>query len=535
MRYADSDETLAAVTLGIVFFATPHHGSSVLSKAEFTQAVKNVLNLKFEMSEELQEQFSVENLDLAKLNHKFGAVSLGIKIWNIIEKTETTLQVLTAVDASGESLTIVNLCIVDSRSSTTSTNDVLIEEEENISVDTTHCGTAAFAYDDNLRHDFCAMLNSFVVSNSAQDRAAHHNLTTSILAEVHVDVHQFYEMNAVAEKASVKVWSENPSLQDFLEHGPAECLRRRLHVPWARIAEPSANGMPISDPHARIRKALGGSPTFGSEPLSANSGVPAPTITVVSVNDEALGTSTQDHDPSSTLAAPTIVVPKNIHTRRPSVSPRVSVDSKSMTLPILSHLEPSNPIHGPEMVQTNRGTDGPLLEELSERPRKARTYQAPTQSNDRFRWIHVPCNNSNWVPQVLSRISQEKGISDLHSTLLSDECWGSLHNRSRHASYHARFVRPYCKVLLPQNSHAKSGEGMLSPSSANEQLQFALYIPYLHWDTFRHLQWRAAVIKKRGPHVHVRPIDQEIATGDSLEGKLIWQYLNSKWPLHCRR
>ena len=535
MRYAESDESLAAVSLGIVFLATPHHGSSVLSKTEFTQAVKNVLNLKFEMSEELQEQFSVENLELAMLNHKFGAVSLGIKIWNVIEKMETMLQVLTAVDASGESLTTVNLCIVDSRSSRTSTPDVLIEEEENISVDTTHVGTAGLADDNTLRLGFCAILNSFVVSNSAQDRAAHHNLTTSILAEVHVDVHQFYEMNIVAEKASIKVWSENPSLQDFLEHGPAECLRRRLHVPWAESAEPLANGTAISEPHVRVRKPSEESPTFRNEPPSSAPGVSAPTITVDSVNDETSEKSSQDHDAGSTLAAPTIVFPKNIHTRRPSLSPRASAGSKSMSLPLLRRLEPSIPMHGPEMVQTNRDTNGPLLEELSERPRKARTYQAPTQSNDRFRWIHVPCNNSNWVPQVLSRISQEKGVSALHSTLLSDECWGSLHNRSRHASSHARFVRPHCKVLLPQSSHAKSGEGMLSPSSANEQVQFALYIPYLHWDTFHHLQWRAAVIKKRGPHVHVRPIDQEIATGNSLEGKLIWQYLNSKWPLHCRR
>ena len=535
MRYAESDESLASVSLGIVFFATPHHGSSVLSKAEFTQAVKNVLNLKFEMSEELQEQFSVENLDLAMLNHKFGAVSLGIKIWNVVEKVETLLQVLTAVDASGESLTTVKLCVVDSRSSRTSTADVLIEEEENISVDTTHVGTAGLADDNTLRLGFCAILNSFVDSNSAQDRADHHNLTTSILAEVRVDVHQFYEKSVVAEKTSMMVWSENPSLQDFLEHGPAECLSRRLNVSWAKSAEPFANGAAISEQHARAAKSSEQSATSTNEPPSTAPGISAPTITVASVNDEILEKSSQDRDAGSTLAAPTVVFPKNIHTRRPSLRPQASAGSKSMSLPTLGRLEPSIPMHGPEMVQTNRDTNGPLLEEFNERPRKARTYQAPTQSNDRFRWIHIPCNNSNWVPQVLSRISQEKGISALHSTLLSDECWGSFHNRSRHASSHARFVRPHCKVLLPQNSYATSGEGMLSPSSANEQVQFALFLPYLHWDTFHHLQWRTAVIKKRGPHAHVRPIDQEIATGNSLEGKLIWQYLNSKWPLHCRR
>ena len=533
MRYKENDESLAAVTLGIVFFATPHHGSKVLSKAEFTQAVKNCLNLKFEMSDQQQGEFSVENPKLRKLNHKFGAVSLGVKIWNVIEKEETLLQVLTSADASGESLTTVSLCVVDSRSSKTSTADVLIEEEENISVDTTHVGTAGLADDSHLRRGFCAVLNSFIVSNSAQDRAAHHNLTTSILAEVKVEVHQFYEMHVETGKTSMMVWSEHPSLQEFLEHGPAECLGRR--IPRGKTAGPSIFGNVNSAPHVRVRMPSEESAMSRDETQQSLPAVSYPTITVATVNDDPSEPSSQDHDGGSTLAAPTLVLPKNIHTRRPSLGPRASSDSKSRMLEVQNHLEPSIPTQSAGIVSTNRDPNGPLLEELGERPRKARTYQAPTQSNDRFRWIHVPCNNSNWPPQVMSRISQEKGIPALHSTLLSDECWGSFHNRSRHASSHARFVRPYCKVLLPQSSQAKSGKGMLSPSSAHDQVQFALYIPYLHWDTFSHLQWRAAVIKKRGPHAHVRPIDQEIATGTSLEGKLIWQYLNSKWPLHCRR
>lgn len=46
---------------------------------------------------------------------------------------------------------------------------------------------------------------------------------------------------------------------------------------------------------------------------------------------------------------------------------------------------------------------------------------------------------------------------------------------------------------------------------------------------------RADVITKRRKQTHSRPIDQEIAKGMSMENKLIWHYLHSERPIHCRR
>lgn len=60
-------------------------------------------------------------------------------------------------------------------------------------------------------------------------------------------------------------------------------------------------------------------------------------------------------------------------------------------------------------------------------------------------------------------------------------------------------------------------------------------LPYLHWDSFRNLKQRATVIEKRRKQGLSHPIDREIAEGKSMENKLIWQYLNSERPVHCRR
>lgn len=139
------------------------------------------------------------------------------------------------------------------------------------------------------------------------------------------------------------------------------------------------------------------------------------------------------------------------------------------------------------------------------------------------------------VPHVLTTISAEKANLDLHTTLLLDQMWLSQHNRSRHASPHARFVRPSVKSLLPKGVDLNQIEGSATLRSAIDDVQLVIYMPYLHWDNFKRLQDRAAVIKKRREQTRARPIDRQIAEGNSMESKLIWQYLMSDLPLHCRR
>jgi len=65
----------------------------------------------------------------------------------------------------------------------------------------------------------------------------------------------------------------------------------------------------------------------------------------------------------------------------------------------------------------------------------------------------------------------------------------------------------------------------------------AFQFPYLHWDTFRGLQQRNALVKKRMEDPLNQPINDGVENGKSMENKLIWQYLmdSSGLPLHIRR
>ena len=64
MKNTEGQNSLAACCLGVTFFSTPHHGSSVLSEPEYVQTVQNRLGLKWEMSENLRHDFSLRNTDL---------------------------------------------------------------------------------------------------------------------------------------------------------------------------------------------------------------------------------------------------------------------------------------------------------------------------------------------------------------------------------------------------------------------------------------------------------------------------------------
>jgi hypothetical protein len=62
-----------------------------------------------------------------------------------------------------------------------------------------------------------------------------------------------------------------------------------------------------------------------------------------------------------------------------------------------------------------------------------------------------------------------------------------------------------------------------------------LYLPYLHFDSYKALVKRRSLIKKRIKQGRSRPVPQSVAKLDSLESKVIWQFLGHDPPLNCRR
>lgn len=485
------------------------------------------------MSERLRRDFALRNRESELLNSKFAIIAIGIKIYSYVERLDTKLDVLSTVDTGGESIVEVNLCIVDNRSAKLGDAAVPVEEEDVIDLNATHTGVARFHKEDNLRKLYIDELVFFLESFSLEESSAYDRLNSQILNDVKLDVHQFYQTGVKGELASTKIITGHPSLKFFFDLGPTEALRRRLETGKKGVG--IVNG--VSKPAIRVRHP--------SEPVN-------PIIKVdVGDNNDAAIVDANTNKPAShgqSLSAPIVEAPSNIHTRRPSVPsldalapsptrrPSLTVED-IVTRPLRDIQASRKQMDIPEGYESAQSQMPYEDNESTRRPQRSITYQLPSSDSNLFRWIHVPWNHTGWVPHVLTTISREKQKFDLHSSLLLDQMWLSQHNRSRHASPHARFVRPLIKSLPPKQANTSNVQ-IQSPAtlrSAVDDVQFVLYMPYLHWDSFQRLQERAAIIKKRREEPRARPIDRKVAEGKSMESKLIWQYLMSDLPLHCRR
>lgn len=392
------------------------------------------------------DQFAYQNSALERLNHRFSAVSIGIKIWNYVETQETLLELLTAGDATGETLRQVALQVVDRESSMMSTTDLLIEEENVIPLNAAHLKTAWFAGDISLFNQYVRELRSFLGSTSAEDHAAVQELNSSIMAEVLVDVHQFYQQ--VMSDGTTRMGSSSikPTLQDFFESGLTACPNKSSNLDTDRSSFED-----LSRPSILVRHA--------TEPI---------------VPITNLATTSQPLQPPlpPRLSVPSIEVQQSTPPTNPIITFGDAVDSKTLgklipdktsssTLPQALHTEGLLDVRPSMASEAKRDIDTPIsigsmtntqhpITYLEPKIYRSHTYQLPTKCQDRFSWVHVPYTHSGWVYKTLAAIAQEKGISTLHQKVLSDPIWMSHHNRSRHASAHARFVRSSSNCLFPE-------------------------------------------------------------------------------------
>ena len=507
-KVTNESTDIMTTCLGVTFFASPHHGSSVLSDPEFVETVRENLGLKWEMSENLRHDVSLGNPDLEILNYKFAVRAVGMKIYSYVESSDTDFAVLSTDNIGGETLTNIRQHVVDNRSGQLQTSTIPIENEEVIPLKTTHVGAPRFLGEETLFSDYINELTAFVKGISSEEHAAYHDLHDAIMTGTEIDVHQFYEVSTKSKSKAIKILSARPCLRTFLELGPKKCMEERLQ---------GLDGIEGPQSEGSIR------PTFEFRPASEPA---APTLTVTRVDSDKLPSENGKIESNPKLAVPP---PKYIHTKRPSTTEDTTL-SNSQGL-----LEPKH-AKSVKFRDTFFKDESEKFElRGSGKMQKKRLFPLPNLSSERFKWIHVPFTHAGWVPHILTTISQEKEDFGLHSQVLTDKMWISQHNRSRHASPHARFVRPGVKCLLPSIAESGPLDGISTPCSATEDIQFITYIPYLHWDSFTNLQRRAALIKRRLEQTHPRPIAKDVTLGRSLEHKLIWQYLLSDRPVHCRR
>jgi hypothetical protein len=125
------------------------------------------------------------------------------------------------------------------------------------------------------------------------------------------------------------------------------------------------------------------------------------------------------------------------------------------------------------------------------------------------------------------------------SRLFDYDNWVSKQIQNRNSESQPAYLKAICKYLsaadrltsprVPSPLFTPSTPGGITPNC------LYLYLPYLHFDTYHSMIRRRKLIAKRRRHGRSKPVPEWVAGQESLELKMIWEYIGFDPPLNCRR
>ncbi|KAG6002385.1 hypothetical protein E4U21_003145 [Claviceps maximensis] len=169
-------------------------------------------------------------------------------------------------------------------------------------------------------------------------------------------------------------------------------------------------------------------------------------------------------------------------------------------------------------------------------------FTTPDVTSRKFVWVHVPFNNPTWVKSILQTL--EKSYKKDFSSLYGQDFWMTRHARGRHAQHYAYHAKAgcyfYAQPTLSPRQNLSLGSPSLSPprrSSIEDSppMSTCLFLPYLHFDSYKRLIRRRNLIIQRLSQGRTHPVPESVAKSDSLELQVMWEYLGHDPPVNCRR
>ncbi|KAI0145146.1 hypothetical protein GGR57DRAFT_305044 [Xylariaceae sp. FL1272] len=555
---------------GITFFATPHRGSSYLSMPHLRESIAELLYLERPLPSSMTQQLRLGHKPLLKLHDKFVDLASEIRIWTFYETVDSQLSGLAGCDLDqvhfSAPITSIKSGLVRTRA------------EQALSIESDHAHCASFGpHNLQIMHSYLRDLGIAVhKAESLSLKFVHTPLQLS--SKVRVEIIGFYDDPDGEQEQDVRLYVSKHRLDEFLDKGPEECLRGRLlskvSAKSGRPLPPSRRAVPSP---SRISGALGifqglGQRILGSSSSKNNRESPdrdlpshaSPEIVVTShmprrpsftgAASEPLATTSASPSPirSRGLTVPALSTPgfhQPSSTRRDSTSAGSdSSRSRPSSEPIMPDISPRTMEHTTDESQTDDeviNDRDPRYARKTRRDRRSLAsamqdltagFSRPTPNRRKFMWIHVPFNNPHWVKGIFEKLSEVQNRS--YTKLLSNEHWTSKHVQGRNANFHLSYVKPGCGFLPAEaNSPRPSSSGGRdrSASPSISPAHFYLYIPYLHYDTYINLLRRRNLIKRRLEHGRTRPVPKDVAELESLDSRVIWEYIGHDPPLNARR
>lgn len=83
--------------------------------------------------------------------------------------------------------------------------------------------------------------------------------------------------------------------------------------------------------------------------------------------------------------------------------------------------------------------------------------------------------------------------------------------------------------------HHAIGSSSRSPISMGDVTNLCVFLPYLHFDSYKRLVKRRDLILHRLEHGRAHPVPDSVSKSDAIEHQVIWEFLGHDPPLNLRR
>ncbi|KAH8884663.1 hypothetical protein GQ53DRAFT_386984 [Thozetella sp. PMI_491] len=542
---------------GVTFFATPHRGSSYMSMKNLRGSIQDLLGLQRPLPRSIAERLRLSDKWLLKVNSDFLDIASELRIWTIYETIDSQLS-----GTNGHFTTEVQFGapLVSIKSG------ILGVRQENVyPVDSDHAHCASFGKD-NLKTmaTYLGDLSKAVAKAEALSALYVH---TPLRLKDHVKVELIGFYDDPDSEVDIRLYFIKYHLSEFIRKGPEKCLEERL----GRLGRPAGRGpirLDTSPDRGRsgiipippqLQDVLSHMPFWRSTSKTSEQGAepeasPPIVVTGPSSKPSMVGSRSAPGPTSRPIHSLTVPALESPGFYRPSsrMSDGTASSTQSEPAPHEPTVVDDHGAHSDEetkLVSTAEAGDvDPAFRRRAERAHRLSRnaaladltagFSRPNAARRKFMWIHLPFNNPLWVKDIFEVLSQTHNKS--FSKLFNNENWVSRHVQGRHSLSQPSFIRPACNYISAESpsSPRASPSGSRPPSSSPNRgspSYLYLYMPYLHFDTYVSMIRRRNLINRRLRHGRARPVPKDVAELESLELRVVWEYLSFDPPLNFRR
>ncbi|KAK6833421.1 hypothetical protein PG987_008115 [Apiospora arundinis] len=555
-------------THGMTFFATPHLGSSYLSMPNLRESIQDLLHLSHPWPRSITENLRLNHKHLLQVHDVFRDIASEMRIWTFYETKDSQLSGLGSSEFDEVHFSAPLASIKSSLLGST--------HEQPYSLDTTHANCASFGPEHlQIMHAYLVDLAEAVVkAQSISFQTTHHPLKLG--RHVRLELIGFYEDPDPESTTDVRLYVSKHQLDEFLDKGPELCLQERLNAVAAKprryrpqtFTSAANDGLRASA--LGIKSAFQGLFSSMSRPASSRSQVTedggrmSPEIVVTSHASARPSTADAQSQPVPTastrrargLTVPSLSTPgyhrpssrSSSQSRGEEHNVDIGEANRTLSDPTGADVSPRTILNQPELSSTSlleTEKQGPPTQDngTEDQVRHAGSFydltagfSRPNPNKRKFMWIHLPYNNPYWVKSIFNKLAETQ--HQTYSKLLRNENWVNRHVRGRHAQAHASYVKPGCDYISSESHSPRpsspSISGRSSPAGTTPSHLY-LYLPYLHFDTYKNVIKRRKIIRRRLGLGRARPVPEDIAAEESLERRVTWKYIGHDPPLNPRR